>query len=101
MLAQTGSGSSGSLLPPSDFFFVFVDRVLYGGPGVQRVALGSLAAATAVGALASGFLVRVLSLRLVTIIGLVASAVALLAQKPLIRAVCDTVLGIPVRRTFK
>jgi MFS family permease len=57
---------------------VFVDRVLYGGPAVQRVALGSLAAATAVGALASGFLVRVLSLRLVTLIGLVASAVALL-----------------------
>ena len=57
---------------------VFVDRVLYGGPAVQRVALGSLAAATAVGAVASGFLVRVLSLRLVTMIGLVASAVALL-----------------------
>ena len=49
---------------------VFVDRVLYGGPGVQRLALGSLAAATAVGALASGFLVRVLSLRLVTVVGL-------------------------------
>jgi hypothetical protein len=57
---------------------VFVDRVLYGGPAVQRVALGSLAAATAVGAVASGFLVRVLSLRLVTVVGLVASAVALL-----------------------
>jgi MFS family permease len=57
---------------------VFVDRVLYGGPNVQRVALGSLAAATALGAVASGFLVRVLSLRVVTIIGLVASAVALL-----------------------
>jgi MFS transporter, DHA2 family, triacylglyceride efflux pump len=56
---------------------VFVDRVLYGGPNVQRLALGSLAAATAVGALASGFLVRVLSLRLVTLVGLVASAFAL------------------------
>jgi MFS family permease len=31
---------------------VFVDRVLYGGPAIQRLALGSLAAATAVGALA-------------------------------------------------
>src|SRR5882672_2101730 len=34
---------------------VFVDRVLYGGPDSQRVALGSLAAATALGALGSGF----------------------------------------------
>ena len=46
---------------------VFVDRVLYGGPDEQRLALGALAGATAVGALASGFIVRVLSLRLVTL----------------------------------
>ena len=45
---------------------VFVDRVLYGGPDDQRLALGALAGATAVGALASGFIVRILSLRLVT-----------------------------------
>ena len=32
---------------------VFVDRVLYGGPDLQRVALGSLAAATAAGRAAS------------------------------------------------
>jgi MFS family permease len=57
---------------------VFVDRVLYGGPEQQQVALGSLAAATAVGALASGFAVRYVPLRLVTLIGLVASAGALL-----------------------
>ena len=38
---------------------VFVDRVLYGGPDEQRLALGALAGATAVGALASGFIVRV------------------------------------------
>ena len=56
---------------------VFVDRVLYGGPGDQRFALGSLAAATALGALVSGFAVRVLSLRLVTLVGLVLSAAAL------------------------
>jgi MFS transporter, DHA2 family, triacylglyceride efflux pump len=56
---------------------VFVDRVMYGGPEVQRIALGSLAAATAVGALASGFAVRVLSLRLVTLIGLATSGIAL------------------------
>ena len=56
---------------------VFVDRVLYGGPDVQRIALGSLATATAVGALVSGFAVRVLSLRLVTLVGLAASGIAL------------------------
>ena len=50
---------------------VFVDRVLYGGPDDQRLALGALAAATAVGALVSGFAVRALSLRLVTLVGLV------------------------------
>jgi MFS family permease len=56
---------------------VFVDRVLYGGPDDQRLALGALAAATAVGALVSGFAVRVLSLRLVTLVGLVLSAACL------------------------
>ncbi len=56
---------------------VFVDRVLYGGPDEQRIALGALAGATAVGALVSGFAVRVLSLRLVTLAGLVASVAAL------------------------
>ena len=59
---------------------VFVDRVLYGGPDVQRLALGSLAAATAIGALASGFLVRVVSLRIVTLAGLAASTIALVAM---------------------
>ena len=49
---------------------VFVDRVLYGGPDEQRLALGALAGATAVGALASGFLVRLLGLRLVALVGL-------------------------------
>jgi MFS family permease len=56
---------------------VFVDRVLYGGPDVQRLALGALAGATALGALVSGFAVRLLSLRLVTVAGLAASAAAL------------------------
>jgi MFS family permease len=59
---------------------VFVDRVLYGGPADQQAALGSLAAATAVGALASGFIVRVLSPRLVTIAGLLLSIGALIAM---------------------
>jgi MFS family permease len=56
---------------------VFVDRVLYGGPELQRLALGALAAATAIGALVSGFAVRVLSLRIVTLVGLAASAIAM------------------------
>jgi len=56
---------------------VFVDRVLYGGPDVQRVALGALAAATALGALGSGLLLRRLGPRTVTIAGLGLSIVAL------------------------
>ena len=56
---------------------VFVDRVLYGGPDEQRLALGALAAATAVGALLSGFAVRLLSLRIVSLVGLGMSIVGL------------------------
>ena len=56
---------------------VFVDRVLYGGPDAQRLALGALAAATAAGALASGWLVRHLSLRIVTAGGLAAAIAGL------------------------
>ncbi len=59
---------------------VFVDRVLYGGPDEQRLALGALAGATAVGALLSGLAVRVLSLRIVTLIGLAFSIGALAAM---------------------
>jgi MFS family permease len=59
---------------------VFVDRVLYGGPDDQRLALGALAGATAVGALLSGFAVRVASFRVVTLIGLAAAVAGLLAM---------------------
>ena len=59
---------------------VFVDRVLYGGPADQQAALGSLAAATALGALASGFIVRFLSPRIVTVVGLLLSTAALVAM---------------------
>ncbi|MBI3748345.1 MAG: MFS transporter [Chloroflexi bacterium] len=59
---------------------VFVDRVLYGGPDEQRIALGALAGATAVGALASGFIVRVISLRLVTLAGLLLSVAGFAAM---------------------
>ncbi len=56
---------------------VFVDRVLYGGPAEQRVVLGALAGAMALGALLSGFLTRRLSLRLMTLVGLALSAAGL------------------------
>jgi MFS family permease len=59
---------------------VFVDRVLYGGPDQQRFALGALAASTAAGALLSGFLVRVASYRLVTLIGIALSVAGLVAM---------------------
>ncbi|HSW43799.1 MAG TPA: MFS transporter [Patescibacteria group bacterium] len=57
---------------------VFVDRVLYGGPDDQRLALGALAGATAVGALVSGWLVRRRSLRALTAVGLASSISGLL-----------------------
>ena len=53
---------------------VFVDRVLYGGPEEQRVVLGAIAATMAVGALASGFMARLISPRLLTIVGLALGA---------------------------
>jgi hypothetical protein len=53
---------------------VFVDRVLYGGPDEQRVVLGALAGAMAIGALLSGFLTRRFSLRGLTLVGLAISA---------------------------
>ena len=56
---------------------VFVDRVLYGGPDLQRIALGALAAATAAGALASGLVLRTIGLRLATLVGLSAGVIAL------------------------
>jgi MFS family permease len=59
---------------------VFVDRVLYGGPDQQRFALGALAGSTAVGALLSGFLVRVSSYRIVTLIGIALSVGGLVAM---------------------
>jgi len=59
---------------------VFVDRVMYGGPDAQRLALGALAGATAVGALVSGFIVRVVPLRVVALAGLALSIGGLLAM---------------------
>jgi MFS family permease len=53
---------------------VFVDRVLYGGPEQQRVVLGALAGAMAIGALLSGFLTRRFGRRSLTLVGLALSA---------------------------
>jgi MFS family permease len=59
---------------------VFVDRVLYGGPDEQRVALGALAGATALGALVSGLIVRFVPLRLVAVAGILLSIGGLVAM---------------------
>ncbi|MBI2762505.1 MAG: MFS transporter [Chloroflexi bacterium] len=59
---------------------VFVDRVLYGGPDVQRITLGALAAATAFGALGSGLILRFVGLRMVTVAGLILSTFALVGM---------------------
>jgi MFS family permease len=53
---------------------VFVDRVRYGGPGDQQVALGALAGAMALGALVSGFVVRRLGIVPVSVAGLLLGA---------------------------
>ena len=59
---------------------VFVDRVLYGGSPEQRVALGALAAAMAVGALVSGFALHRIGIVPISLagIGLGAGGMALL-----------------------
>jgi MFS family permease len=59
---------------------VFVDRVLYGGPDDQRLALGALAGATAVGALVSGLAARVVPLRAIAVGGLVLSIGSMVAM---------------------
>ena len=71
--ALTGYGLATAIVGAA----VFVDRVLYGGPDDQRLALGALAGAMAIAALASGFAVRALSLRVVTLAGLAASIAGL------------------------
>ncbi|HEX5466254.1 MAG TPA: MFS transporter, partial [Candidatus Limnocylindrales bacterium] len=56
---------------------VFVDRVLYGGPDDQRLVLGPLALAMALGALGAGFGLRRLGARWVGTVGLVVGAAGL------------------------
>jgi MFS transporter, DHA2 family, triacylglyceride efflux pump len=57
---------------------VFVDRVRYGGPDEQRVVLGALAGATALGALASGIALRWLGPALLSVAGLGAGVFGLI-----------------------
>ena len=56
---------------------VFVDRVRYAGPSEQRVVLGSLALAMAIGALGSGFLLRRIGIVPLSLIGLALSTIGL------------------------
>ena len=49
---------------------VFVDRVLYRGADTQRIVLGTLALATAAGALGSGFALRIVRVVPLSIVGL-------------------------------
>ncbi len=69
---------------------VFVDRVLYGGPDVQRLTLGALAGATAIGALGSGFVLRAVGIRVTTFVGLGLSVAALAGM-----ATWSATTGIP------
>ena len=57
---------------------VFIDRVRYAGPSEQQVALGSLAGAMAIGAVASGYLVRPIGVMLPSVAGLLAEVAGLL-----------------------
>lgn len=52
---------------------VFVDRVRYGGPAEQQLALGGLAGAMAIGALASGFILRQVGAVVLSLFGLALS----------------------------
>ncbi|HUG48214.1 MAG TPA: MFS transporter [Candidatus Limnocylindria bacterium] len=57
---------------------VFVDRVRYDGPAEQQLALGALAGAVAIGALASGLLLRLLGIVPLSVGGLLVSICGLL-----------------------
>lgn len=70
---------------------VFVDRVRYGGPDEQRLVLGALAGAMAVGALVSGFALRRLGAVLLSIVGLLLGTAGLVV---LARSEPGTAIGI-------
>ncbi len=62
----TGYGLATALIGAA----VFVDRVRYAGPEEQRLVLGALALATAIGALGSGFVLRLVSVVPLSLFGL-------------------------------
>jgi MFS family permease len=65
---------------------VFIDRVRYEGPDTQRLVLGSLAFATAVGALVSGFVLRYVGVVALGLVGLLAGAAGLALMATLVPA---------------
>ena len=71
----------------------FVDRVRFAGPDEQGMVLGPMALSMAVGALASGFVMRRLNATAVTVAGLVAGAVGLVWLSV---TRIDTELWVPV-----
>jgi MFS family permease len=63
---------------------VFIDRVRYAGADEQRLVLGALAFATAVGALVSGFVLRYIGVVALGLIGLMAGAAGLALMATLV-----------------
>jgi len=57
---------------------VFVDRVFYGGPAEQQVALGALAGGMAIASFGAGYIVRPLGVMVPSLAGLIAEIVGLL-----------------------
>jgi MFS family permease len=70
----------------------FVDRVLFAGPEEQRLVLGALALAMALGAAVSGFAMRRAGATVVTIAGLVASIAGLVILSSLTADAHDELL---------
>lgn len=75
---------------------VFVDRVRYAGADEQRVVLGSLALATAIGALVSGFALRLVGIVILSIVGLALGAVGLVLLAGLVpdSPLASVVIGV-------
>jgi len=88
----TGYGLATALIGAA----VFVDRVRYAGPDEQRLVLGALALATAIGALGSGFALRVISVVPLSLFGLALAVggLLLLAGTGPTTAISTMVLGL-------
>jgi MFS family permease len=88
----TGYGLATALIGAA----VFVDRVRYAGPDEQRLVLGALALATAIGALGSGFALRLISVVPLSLFGLALAVggLLLLAGTGPTTAISTMVLGL-------